>query len=89
MKCVSVKKAGKAAEGFLKDVMAKPATAIGVEKADGGWRVALEVVDDPGAGFDPILGLYEVTLNEAMEAIGYRRESLRRRSELEWRKPTM
>jgi len=85
---MSVKEAGKAAKEFFKDVAGKPATLVGAEKTDEGWKVALEVVDDPGAGFDPILGLYEVTLNDAMEPTSYIRKGMRRRSELEWRKPT-
>ena len=84
---MEIKEVGEAAKVFFKEVVDKPAIIIGIEKAEEGWKVLLEVVDDPGAGFDPVLGLYEVTLNENMEVMNYGRKSLRRRSDLEWRAP--
>ncbi|MCP8307720.1 MAG: gas vesicle protein [archaeon] len=86
---MEIKKIGEAAKMFFKEIVGKPATVIGVEKVEEGWEVSLEVIDDTGAGFDPILGLYEVTLNEKMEVISYDRKSLRRRSDLEWRAPVI
>ncbi|MCP8317149.1 MAG: gas vesicle protein [archaeon] len=86
---MDIKKVGEAAKMFFKDVVGKPASVISVEKVEEGWEVLLEVIDDPGAGFDPILGLYGVTLNESMEVMSYDRKSLRRRSDLEWHAPAI
>ncbi|MCP8309442.1 MAG: gas vesicle protein [archaeon] len=86
---MEIKKVSEAAKMFFKDIAGKPATVIGVEKVEEGWKVSLEVIDDSGAGFDPILGLYDITLNEKMEVISYDRRSLRRRSDLEWRAPAI
>jgi len=72
---------------FFNIIMGKAGSTIGVEKTEKGWIILFEAVDDPGAGFDPILGLYEVTLDEELNVTSYRRKSLRRRSELEWRTP--
>jgi hypothetical protein len=81
---MEVKKVSEAVDAYFKDVVGKPGHIIGVEKIEKGWKVLFEAVDDPGAGFDPILGLYEVTLDEEMNVTAYKRTSLRRRSELEW-----
>lgn len=86
---MEIKAVCEAAKMFFKEVMGKTAIMIGVEKVEEGWKVSLEVVEDPGAGFDPVLGLYEVTLNENMEVMNYDRKSLRRRSDLEWRAPVI
>jgi len=86
---MGIKDVGEAAKVFFKDIVGKPATVIGIEKIEEGWKVSLEVIDDPGAGFDPILSLYEVTLNERMEIISYDRRSMRRRSDLEWHAPVI
>ena len=84
---MEVEKVSKSVEAYFKEVMGKPGHAIGVEKIEKGWKVLFEAVDDPGAGFDPILGLYEVTLDEELKVTAYKRTRLRRRSELEWRAP--
>ena len=72
---------------FFNTIMGKAGSTIGVEKTEKGWIILFEAVDDPGAGFDPILGLYEVAMDEELNVTSYRRKSLRRRSELEWRTP--
>jgi len=84
---MEVEKVSKSVEAYFKEVMDKLGHAIGIEKAEKGWKVLFEAVDDPGAGFDPILGLYEVTLDEELNISAYKRTRMRRRSELEWRAP--
>jgi len=74
-------------KSFFKTVLGKTGNTIGVEKTEKGWTVLFEAVDDPGAGFDPIFGLYEVAMDEELNVTNYGRKSLRRRSELEWRTP--
>ena len=84
---MEVEKVSKSVEAYFKEVMGKPGRAIGIEKIEKGWKALFEAVDDPGAGFDPILGLYEVTLDEELNITAYKRTRMRRRSELEWRAP--
>jgi len=82
---MSLKSVDKSVKDFFKTALGKTGNTVAVEKAEKGWLVMFEAVDDPGAGFDPIYGLYEVTLDEELGIINYKRKSLRRRSELEWR----
>ena len=84
---MEVEKISESVETYFKGVMGKPGKAIGIERIEKGWRVLFEAVDDQGAGFDPIYGLYEVTLDEELNMTAYKRTHLRRRSELEWRAP--
>jgi len=84
---MAIGKVDKCVKGFFKTVLGKTGNTIGVEKTEQGWKILFEAVDDPGAGFDPIYGLYEITLDEELNVTSYKRKSLRRRSELEWRTP--
>jgi hypothetical protein len=84
---VELERVSKSVETYFKKVMGKSGRAIGIEKIEKGWKVLFEAVDDLGAGFDPILGLYEVTLDEELNITAYKRTRMRRRSELEWRAP--
>jgi len=85
---MEIKAIDKSVKTFFKEAFGKTGCTIGVEKVENGWRVSFEAIDDPGAGFDPILGLYEVILDENLGITSYKRRSLRRRSELEWRIPS-
>jgi hypothetical protein len=85
---MEIKAIDKSVKTFFKEALGKTGCTIGVEKAENGWKVSFEAVDDPGAGFDPILGLYEVILDDKLGITSYKRKSLRRRSELEWRVPS-
>jgi len=82
---MALKDVDKSVKSFFKTVLSKTGNTIGVEKAEKGWNVLFEAVDDPGAGFDPIYGLYEVAVDEELNVTSYKRKSLRRRSELAWR----
>jgi hypothetical protein len=81
---MEAKKISDAVAAYFKDVIGKSGHVIGVEKIEKGWKVLFEAIDDRGAGFDPILGLYEVTVDEETNVTAYTRKSLRRRSDLEW-----
>lgn len=85
---MEIKAIDKAVKTFFKEAFGKTGSTIAVEKAEKGWKVSFEAVDDPGAGFDPILGLYEVILDDKLGITSYKRKSLRRRSELDWRVPS-
>jgi len=85
---MEIKAIDKSVRTFFKEAFGKNGCTIGVEKVENGWKVLFEAIDDPGAGFDPILGLYEVILDENLGITSYKRKSLRRRSELEWRVPS-
>jgi len=84
---MALKDIDKSVKSFFKTVLGKTGNTIGMEKTEKGWNILFEAIDDPGAGFDPIYGLYEVALDEELNVISYKRKSLRRRSELEWRAP--
>lgn len=84
---MEMEKVSESVEAYFKEVMGKPGKAIGIERIEKGWKTLFEAVDDRGAGFDPIYGLYEVTLDEELNIIAYKRMRLRRRSELEWSAP--
>ena len=84
---MEMEKVSESVEAYFKEVMGKPGKAIGIERIEKGWKTLFEAVDDQGAGFDPIYGLYEVTLDEELNITAYKRIRLRRRSELEWRAP--
>jgi len=84
---MEVEKVSESVEAYFKGIMGKPGKAIGIERIEKGWKVLFEAVDDRGAGFDPIYGLYEVTLDEELNMTTYKRTRLRRRSELEWSVP--
>ncbi len=84
---MAIAKVDKRVKDFFKTIFGKTGNTIGVEKTEKGWNVLFEAVDDPGAGFDPILGLYEVILDEELNVTNYKRKSLRRRSELAWHAP--
>ncbi len=73
-----------AALDYFKTVMKKESTIVGVSKTEEGWKVALEVVDYRGSGFDPTLGLYEVQVDHDLNIESYRRTHLRRTSQLTW-----
>ena len=84
---MAVENIAKSVEKYFKKVIGKPGVTIGVERIEKGWKVLFEAVDELGAGFDPTLGLYEVTLNEELEVTAYKRKRLRKRSDLEWGAP--
>jgi len=81
---MELKEVDKSVKAFFKEALEKTGNTIGIEQTEDGWKVLFEAVEDPGAGFDPILGLYEVIVDKKHGVTRYERKSLRRRSELEW-----
>ena len=81
---MELKEVDKSVKAFFKEALGKTGNTIGIEQKEDGWKVLFEAVEDPGAGFDPILGLYEVIVDKKHGVTRYERKSLRRRSELEW-----
>jgi len=82
---MELKEVDKSVKAFFREVLGKTGNTIGIEQTEEGWKVLFEAVEDPGAGFDPILALYEVIADKKHGVTRYERKSLRRRSELEWR----
>lgn len=84
MALVEVDKAVESALAYFKTVLRKEGTILGVEKTEDGWKVELEAIDYRGAGFDPTLGLYIITIGPGLDIVSYRRTHLRRQSQLTW-----
>jgi len=82
---VDLEDVDKSVKTFFKTTMEKTGNTIEVEKTEKGWNILFEAVEDLGAGFDPIFGLYEVAVDEELNVTNFKRTSLRRRSELTWR----
>lgn len=60
----------------------RPASVVGVESADGGWRLTVELIEKESIprGMD-ILALYRATLDAEGEILDFERAGLRRRSD--------
>jgi len=63
-------------------VSKEPETVIGIEEADGEWRVTVEVVERRAVpDSQDLLGRYEVRLNVEGELLGWRQRMVRKRSD--------
>ncbi len=73
---------------FFNNTMNKPGTIVGATKNEDGWTLKVEVVEESEYlvqfGRDELLAIYEVRVNEALEIIHYKRESLRERGSLDF-----
>lgn len=84
MALVQVEGVLEAALRYLKNVLKKEGTILALEKTEDGWRVEMEAIDYPGAGFDPTLGLHVITLDPKLNVVSYRRTHMRKQSQLSW-----
>ncbi len=63
----------------------EPLLVSGADRADGGWRLTVEMVElqrIPEA--QDVIGAYEVLLNDEGDLLKWHRTALRRRDETEW-----
>jgi len=95
---MDVKKVSDAVTSYFTEVLHKPVKGhfpgqtfgvTTVQPDEKGWRVVIEVVDDPGMGMDPVLGIYEVLLDKNMNITAYERRSMRRSSDVSSEKATV
>lgn len=84
MEATQVHRVTEAVLEYFKTILKKSGSIVGITEAEDGWKVELETVDYPGAGFDPTLGLYEVMVDRGLEILSYRRTHLRKLSQLTW-----
>ncbi len=77
---MEVKQAREVATSFSTEILGKPCQVVAVTKVGNEWKVLIEVVEEKGY-IDDILGAYEITLDEQMNAMSYERKGLRRRSD--------
>jgi hypothetical protein len=84
MEVVQASSVAEVVQGYFKTVLEKEGSIVGVTETKDGWKVGLETVEYPGAGFDPTLGLYEVTVDQGLRILSYRRTHLRKLSQMTW-----
>lgn len=69
---------------FFEQVLGRQAHVIGVERAEEGWAIQVETVEESeymrARAMDDIVGLYEVKMNNNLEIISYERIALRERA---------
>jgi len=68
---------------FFARVLNKPGEVVGVTKEDEGWKVYIEVAEETEymrkTARDDLLAIYEVTVDDNQEIIGFERRSMRAR----------
>jgi len=98
MKAKRITEVEKTVRDFFKDTLGKPVEGhfkgqvygvTAVQPEEKGWRAVIEVVDEMGMGMDPVLGLYEVHLDEDLNITAYERKSMRRSTEVTKEKATI
>ncbi len=75
-----VKRVQEVATSFSTEMLQKPCQVLAVNKIGNEWKVLIEVVEEKGF-IDDLLGAYEITLDEQMNATSYERKGLRRRTD--------
>lgn len=76
-------------ESFVKGVLKKAGHTIGLSREGRNWKALVELIEEKGF-IDDVLGVYELTFDERLSVVSYRRWGLRRRSDTspkDWDKP--